>query len=144
MSGNWSNIMSVSLEQVYELTQQLPAEERRQLAEQLARSPAALSVKAILNTLNDHAAELSEMGVKQIGLFGSYVRQQARLDSDLDILVEMADENYSLFDLLGVQAYLEELFACKVDVVPLDSIKPAYRSEILSEVVYAQAVSNTS
>lgn len=136
--------MGITVEQVYELTQQLKPEERQQLATRLAKSPAALSVSAILNTLNAHGAKLRELGVEQIGVFGSYVRGEARLDSDLDILVKMKNEDYSLFDLLGIKAYLEELFPCEVDVVPLDSIKPAYRAEILNEVVYAPAISFAS
>ena len=135
--------MDITVEKVYELTQQLTLDERRQLAARLAQSPATYSVQTILNTLNSHANELREMGVEQIGVFGSHVHAKAKLDSDLDILVKMTDDNYSLFDLLGIKVYLEELFACEVDLVSIDGIKPAYRSEILNEVIYAPAVSVT-
>ncbi len=41
---------------------------------------------------------------------------------------------------MGVKIFLEDLFGCKVDLVPEDSIKPRLRSHILSEVVYAQGL----
>ena len=43
----------------------------------------------ILAILRQHRDELAEFGVQRIGLFGSYVRGEATLESDMDILVEM-------------------------------------------------------
>jgi uncharacterized protein len=129
-----------SFEQVYDLALRLSAEERRRLIEELSTSPPSLSAGAILKTLNDHAAEIRAMGVAKIGLFGSYARGDARLDSDIDILVVMANPGYSYFDLFGVQEYLEKLFGVKVDLGPEDALKPAIRPHIMSEVIYAEGI----
>jgi len=62
--------------------------------------------------------------VKEIGIFGSYVRGEAKETSDIDILVEF-DETY-LSDLLGV----------KVDLVMKRALKPHIKQHILREVLY--------
>ena len=42
----------------------------------------------ILNVLDEHRADLRELGVSKIGLFGSFVRGEQHPDSDIDLLVE--------------------------------------------------------
>ena len=69
-----------------------------------------------------------------IGLFGSYVRGEAKSSSDIDILVEF-DKDADLFDLVGLSLFLEEKFSIKVDVVPRDALKPELKKIILNEVV---------
>ncbi len=132
--------MSASFEDVYQMALQLSPTERRRLADQLASSPSGLTARDILDTLNAHAEQLRRMGVERIGVFGSHVRSDARLDSDIDILVRLTDDPYSLFDLLGIKAYLDGVFGREVDIVPEDSLKPAIRPYILEEVVYAEGV----
>jgi hypothetical protein len=130
----------LTFDQVYHLAMQLPPMERQRLAEELRHSPSALTARNILDTLNAHALHLRELGVKRIGLFGSHARGDARLDSDIDLLVEMVDANYSYFDLMGVQTYLEELFGREVDLAPEDALKPRLRPAITAEVIYAERV----
>ena len=50
------------------------------------------------------------------GIFGSYIRSDFHADSDLDLLVDF-DDSADLMDYVGLQRFLEDRLACKVDVV---------------------------
>lgn len=90
-------------------------------------------IKAILK---DYREELKRrFKVREIGLFGSYVKGQQKQRSDVDILVEFT-EPVSLLDLVGVELYLGEILGIKVDVVPKEDIRPELKQTILKEVVY--------
>ena len=67
-------------------------------------------------------------------LFGSYVRNEQKDESDLDILVKLKP-NYSLFDLLDIQLNLEDYLGIKVDVVPDDCLVPEIADNVLKERV---------
>lgn len=75
--------------------------------------------------------------VKNLGLFGSYVRDENSPSSDIDILIEY-DENksFSLFTLIELEDFLTKLFNIKVDLVNKKSIKPALKENILKEVIF--------
>lgn len=78
---------------------------------------------------------LKKYGVKRAGLFGSFVRGEAREDSDIDILVEIEDDNMSLLDFVGIQLELEEVLGRKVDLGEYSTIKPMIKEQILKEEV---------
>ena len=71
-------------------------------------------------------------GARNVRVFGSVVRGEDRPDSDVDLLVEMANDR-SLLDLVGLEQDLEELLARNVDVLTDDSIHPALRPRITAE-----------
>lgn len=73
-------------------------------------------------------------GVRTLGLFGSYVRQENRPDSDLDVLVTF-DTTPGLFRLVELENYLSDLVGVKVDLVLKESLKPHIGRRILEEVV---------
>jgi predicted nucleotidyltransferase len=75
------------------------------------------------------------MGVRKIGLFGSFKRGQARRKSDIDILVVLEKPTFDSY--MEVKFYLEDLFERKVDLVMEETIKPRLRPYILNEVEYA-------
>ncbi|MFP7754791.1 nucleotidyltransferase family protein [Thermodesulfobacteriota bacterium B35] len=94
-----------------------------------------LNVEEILKKLRELKPELTERyKVRDIGLFGSFARQEQRLDSDIDLLVEFGDEA-DLFDLIGLSLYLEEVFGCSVDVVPRKALREELREAVLQQVV---------
>jgi predicted nucleotidyltransferase len=132
--------VSTNFEDVYRLALKLPPDEQQQLAAYLVNPPPALTAEEIIDRLESHAAELHEMGVEKIGLFGSYVRGEADPASDIDILVVMADESYSLLEVIGIKLYLEELLGHPVDVVTDDSLRPEIRPHVMSEAIYAKGV----
>lgn len=71
---------------------------------------------------------------KEIGLFGSFVRGEQTVNSDIDVLVEF-EEGADLFDLVGLADYLEEALQQKVDVVPKRALREELREAVLREVV---------
>ena len=83
-------------------------------------------------TKNNIASMLKKHGVLSAYLFGSYVRNTQRADSDLDILVKL-EPSYSLFDMLGIQLDLEDQLGVRVDLVPEDSVVPELEESIMRE-----------
>lgn len=76
-----------------------------------------------------------EHGVKTLALFGSVARDDATAASDLDLLVEF-DRPTGLLELFNLQAHLEELLGCPVDLGTPASLKPRVRQRVMAEVVY--------
>lgn len=75
---------------------------------------------------------LQRYGVSRAALFGSVVKDQARPDSDIDILVQI-EKDISLLDFVGLKLELEQILKTDVDVVEYDTIKPLLREAILKE-----------
>ena len=97
----------------------------------------ALSLERITNILKEHKEELKEKyGVKEIGIFGSYVRGEYKEKSDLDILVEFEeDAKIGLLRFVNMENRLSELIGVKVDLVEKSALKPRIGRHILKEVV---------
>lgn len=72
--------------------------------------------------------------VKDIGVFGSYVRGEQKETSDLDVLVEFNDR-IGFFKFLELEEYLQELLQVNVDLVSRKALKPRIGQYILKEVV---------
>ena len=72
--------------------------------------------------------------VKKAGIFGSVVRGEAKLDSDIDILVEIEDR-MSLLDFVGLKLELEEVLGRKVDLGEFSTIKSIIKEQVLKETV---------
>ncbi|BAW97952.1 DNA polymerase beta domain protein (plasmid) [[Synechococcus] sp. NIES-970] len=90
----------------------------------------------VLQQLALHRPELEQMGVTSLRLFGSVARNEATEGSDLDFLVEF--ENIpSLFELLAVRYFLEDLFGCKVDLGMEQSLREHLREPVLEDVIRA-------
>ena len=94
------------------------------------------TLEEIERILREHREELRrKFKVKEIGIFGSYVRGEAKETSDVDILVEF-DETPSLFEFIKLEMYLSELLGVKVDLVMKKALKPHIKQHVLREVVY--------
>ena len=90
-----------------------------------------------MNVLHSEKERLSSLGVKSIGLFGSYLRGEADDNSDIDILIDLSDDsNMTLFSLIELEQSLSFKFNKKVDLVIRRDLKRAIGEKILSEVVY--------
>lgn len=95
------------------------------------------TVEDIKRVLREHRGEIRRrFKVKEIGVFGSYVRgEQRKKGSDIDILVEF-EEPVGLFKFMDLEEYLSNLLGCKVDLVSKKALKPKIGKRILKEVVY--------
>lgn len=93
-------------------------------------------IKKIKKILAQHRQNLKEkFQVKEIGVFGSYIKGEENRKSDLDILVEFTEEP-GLFDFIELEDYLSQKTGVKVDLVMKSALKPMIGRHILNEVVY--------
>jgi predicted nucleotidyltransferase len=75
-------------------------------------------------------------GVRRIGLFGSVARDEAGVQSDIDILIELDSESVSYQKYLDLEEYLQSLFSRKVEIVTSDGISKNILPNISREVVW--------
>lgn len=94
--------------------------------------------KEIKNILAKHIDELKQKyGIKEIGIFGSYIREEQQKTSDIDILIEFSEESkISLLDFIHLENHLSDLLGVKVDLVEKSTLKPRIGKHILKEVNY--------
>ncbi|MYE88218.1 nucleotidyltransferase [Candidatus Poribacteria bacterium] len=85
-------------------------------------------------TLVDNREILKKYGVRQIGLFGSYVNGTAHATSDIDLLVEL--ERSTFQDYMELVLFIENLFEKKVDLVAVESVKSDLKPYIEKQVEY--------
>ena len=88
----------------------------------------------VIETLAAHGEELRSLGLLSLSPFGSTARDDARPDSDVDILVVVI-RPMGLFGLMAIQERVEDLLQRKVDLVTRTGIHPALRERILAEAV---------
>ncbi|MBF0319714.1 MAG: nucleotidyltransferase family protein [Nitrospirae bacterium] len=69
------------------------------------------------------------------GIFGSVARGDESENSDIDVLVDFT-ENADLFDYVGLALFLEEKLHRRVDVVPIDTIKPEIATAVMKDAIY--------
>lgn len=72
--------------------------------------------------------------VRRLALFGSYARGDEKPGSDVDILVDV-DPSIGL-DFVTLADRIEQLLGLPVDLVSSRAVKPAYRREIETELIY--------
>src|SRR5688572_7943789 len=89
-----------------------------------------------LRRLNAHRAEFQRFGVKSLSLFGSVARDEAKPDSDIDVLVEFRGP--TTFDAYtGLLLFLEGLLGGKVDLAtPRMVRRPRLRRNIDRDLVH--------
>jgi predicted nucleotidyltransferase len=94
-------------------------------------------LEEIKNTLAVQKRELRQKyRVKEIGIFGSYVRGEQKKRSDVDLLVEFEEpSDLTLLDFVRLENYLSEILGVKVDLVEKNALKPRIGKRILEEVV---------
>lgn len=97
-----------------------------------------MKLEEIKEILSSHKEELKEkFKVKEIGIFGSYVRGEQKENSDLDVLVEFEeDEKLSLLEFIHLQNLLSDLLGLKVDLVEKKCLRPYIGKRILQEATY--------
>jgi hypothetical protein len=92
----------------------------------------------IRQILQQHKNELkNRYGVKEIGVFGSYVRGEQEEGSDLDVLVALeSNAKMDLIRFVELEEHLSELLGVRVDLVMKSALKPRIGRRILREVIY--------
>jgi predicted nucleotidyltransferase len=72
--------------------------------------------------------------VKNLEVFGSYVHDEQKKNSDLDVLVEFS-RTVDLFKYIELENYLSEKLGIKVDLIMKDTLKPRIKDRILNEAI---------
>ncbi len=92
-----------------------------------------MELQELLKTKRDEILRLaSRRGARNIRVFGSVARGEARPESDIDFLVEL-EPGRSLFDLGGLLVDLQQLLGRPVDVVTEAGLRRRIRERVLAE-----------
>lgn len=90
----------------------------------------------VLGAIEAHRSELRQLGIKRLGLFGSFARNEAREDSDVDILVEFEQGCKTFDNFMQAVFLLEQVLGRRVELITPESLSPYLRPHILKEVQY--------
>jgi len=95
-----------------------------------------MTKRDVLNYLKEHYQEFKhQYHVEKIGLFGSYARDEATKESDVDIFVTMKP---NMFDMIAIKNQIEEDLHIKVDIIrEHKNIKPFLLEMINKDLIYA-------
>ncbi len=97
---------------------------------------AILSKESIIKILKKEAKKLTDFGVLEIGLFGSYIRNEQTIDSDIDLLIDIEKEKKTFKNFMSLNYFLEDIFKRKVELVTKQSLSPFIGPHILKSVEY--------
>jgi predicted nucleotidyltransferase len=90
----------------------------------------------VLAILRKHEPELRASGVRHAAVFGSVARGDAVASSDIDVLVELDPAAHvSLYELVGIELRLIDIFGRKVDVVSKGGLRPDLDDSIAADAV---------
>jgi uncharacterized protein len=90
----------------------------------------------VLSLLQEHHHHIRAFGVRRLGLFGSFVREQQGRKSDVDMLVEFAPGAKTFDAFMQLAFFLEALFGRRVELVTPESLSPYIGPHILREMTY--------
>ena len=97
-----------------------------------------MKLEHAINTLRKAEAELRAKGVAHAGVFGSTARDERRVDSDIDIVIDFEPTaRVTVFDYVRIKEDIAELFDKTVDVVDHRGLKPHVRENVERDLVYA-------
>ena len=95
--------------------------------------PTALTRDQAIARLRAIESDVFALGVRRLALFGSVVRNEARPDSDVDVLVEFQPERKSFDRFLALAELLERALERRVEVVTTEALSPFIGPHILAE-----------
>ncbi len=88
--------------------------------------------------LQKNADALRARGIRHAALFGSVARDEARPDSDIDIMIELApDASLDIFNYVELKDFVASLFPDPVDVVNKDALRPHVGPSATADSIYA-------
>ncbi|GER93791.1 nucleotidyltransferase [hot springs metagenome] len=102
----------------------------------MAKKRAVKTLEEVIEVLQKYKEEISQKyKVKEIGVFGSFVRGEQKRGSDVDMLVEYY-ELPDLLELIDLELYLSRLLKKKVDLIEKSGIRKELKEKILNEAIY--------
>ena len=93
-----------------------------------------MSRDEIVKSIQAHRAQLDELGVASLALFGSAARGETREDSDVDVLVQF--EGRTTFDrYMDLKLFLEEILGRRVDLVTEAALRDEIRARVQQDLL---------
>lgn len=91
----------------------------------------------IISVLRTQKAEVTKYGVSNIGLFGSYLRNEQSNQSDIDLLIDFEPDQENFDNYMAVYDIFESLFKNeKIEIVTTNGLSKHIGPKILKEVLY--------
>jgi predicted nucleotidyltransferase len=90
----------------------------------------------VLSLIEKHKEKLMALGVKKLGLFGSFVYGEHHAESDVDLLVEFEQGKKTFDNFMHLSFFLEDLFKRRVELVTPEALSPYIGPHIMREVEY--------
>ena len=88
-----------------------------------------------IRILREHESQIRAQGVTRLALFGSTARDQARTDSDVDLLVDYNEDGRSALDFFGLEEFFSELLGAEAELAKRDRLKRFLKDAILVEAL---------
>lgn len=123
----------------YELTKHLAGsvEDPSGLAHDKKHMPGFMPTKDdVWSAIKSNQNRIKALGVKRLGLFGSFVREEQRRDSDIDLLVEFEQDKKTFKNFMALSFLLEDILNRQIELVTAESLSPYIRPYIVKEVEY--------
>jgi predicted nucleotidyltransferase len=88
-----------------------------------------------ISLLKSHEAELKQLGVEHLYIFGSTARNEARNDSDIDLFFDHARGQLGVYELMDVKSLASSILGRSADVMTRASLHPMLRKRIEESAV---------
>jgi len=88
----------------------------------------------LIGRLRRHRDDLRQLGIRRIGLFGSFRRDASDSESDVDFLIEFAPDEKSFDNFMAASFLLEEKLGRSVELVTREALSPHLGPHILEDV----------
>jgi len=98
--------------------------------------PSVQTKKKALSLIEENQDRIKALGVKKLGLFGSFVREEQGVGSDVDLLVEFEPGKKTFDNFIQLSFFLEEVFKRRVELVTPESLGPYIGPHIMDKVEY--------
>lgn len=90
--------------------------------------------ETLLSLISSNRTRISNYGVRTLGLFGSFARNEQTDSSDVDLLVDFETDKETYRNFIGFAYFMEELLGRRVEVVTRNGLSPYIGPHILKEV----------
>ena len=96
------------------------------------------TANTIIKTINTNKEQIKKFGVKKIGLFGSYSRNEHNYKtSDIDIIVKFQNGQRTFDNYMDLKLFLEKMFSVRIDLVTFESLKRQIKPYVIHDLKYA-------
>lgn len=90
----------------------------------------------VFQLIQNHQSPLQKLGAERLGLFGSFVREEQKEASDVDLVVEFSEGQKTFRNFMNMAEYLETLLDRKVELVTWESLASFVKRNVKEEIEY--------